>query len=290
MQLEGEMAVADLERLYKANRLIPVDYPYRPARRPLDESRSKIFALVNEGCERYAAFLKDLSTFAPFFERISVNGDGRSDLTPRWVNGWFPGMDAMTLYGTLALQDPRWYVEIGSGNSTMFARQAIRDHGLRTSIISIDPFPRADIDSICDTVIRQPCEDVAAEFFDSLSGEDVLFVDNSHRSFQNSDVTVFFTEILPNLPLGITYGLHDIFLPWDYPQEWKHRFYNEQYLMAAYLLGGANGDEIISPNAFLSLRSPDLLNPLAAIFASPKLKGIEKVGGAFWMRRALSTT
>ena len=41
--------------------------------------------------------------------------------------------------------------------------------------------------------------------------------------------------------------MHDIFLPWDYPEEWRDRFYNEQYLLLSYLLGGADGDEIILP-------------------------------------------
>jgi hypothetical protein len=27
--------------------------------------------------------------------------------------------------------------------------------------------------------------------------------------------------------------LHDIFLPWDYPEEWRGRYYSEQYLLAA---------------------------------------------------------
>ena len=272
--------------MYNANRLITVDYPYRPRRRPWEESRSKIFNFINSGLDRYTDFVKKLAVFTPFFERISVHGDPLNDLSPRWVNGWFPGVDAISLYGLLALHNPRWYVEVGSGNSTMFARQAIRDHGLRTSIISIDPFPRANVDSICDNVIRQPCEDLSADFFDLLSAEDILFVDNSHRSFQNSDVTVFFTEILPNLPRGIIYGLHNIFLPWDYPEEWKDRFYNEQYLLAAYLLGGAHGDEIVSPNAFLSFYAPQSLDPLAGTLKSPKLQGIEPCGGAFWMRRA----
>ena len=115
----------------------------------------------------------------------------------------------------------------------MFARQAIRDNALRTKIISIDPFPRANIEALCDEIIRLPCEYVPSDFFDSLASDDILFVDNSHRAFPNSDVTVFFTEILPNLPKGLIYGLHDIFLPWDYPDEWRERFYNEQYLLSS---------------------------------------------------------
>ncbi len=34
------------------------------------------------------------------------------------------------------------------------------------------------------------------------------------------------------------YGIHDIFLPNDYPTEWNNRFYSEQYLLMMYLLGG----------------------------------------------------
>ena len=41
--------------------------------------------------------------------------------------------------------------------------------------------------------------------------------------------------------------MHDIILPCDYPEHWRDRFYNEQYLLLAYLLGGADGDEIVLP-------------------------------------------
>lgn len=247
--------------------------------------RSKIFDLINSGLSRYECLLKQMAAFSPFFEKIQVRSDDPSDLSPRWVNGWFPGVDAISLYSLLAIHNPRRYVEVGSGNSTMFARQAIIDYGLQTSIVSIDPFPRADIDKICDRVIRLPCEDVDQEVFETLSSTDILFVDNSHRAFPNSDVTVFFTEILPNLPSGMIYGLHDIYLPWDYPDEWRDRYYNEQYLLAAYLLGGGGGDEIILPNTFISYYCPQLIALLDETLNNPRLQGIEKTGGAFWLKR-----
>ena len=53
------------------------------------------------------------------------------------------------------MRRPRRFIEIGSGNSTKFARRAIRDHWLNTSIVSIDPFPRSEIDAICDEVVRR---------------------------------------------------------------------------------------------------------------------------------------
>jgi hypothetical protein len=285
------LELSELERLEKANCLIKLDYPYNPRRREWDtpqetsRTKTKIFDLIKAGEARYSSLLEKFAVFNPYFEKIAVHEDPQNTLVPNWLNGWFPGLDAICIYGLLAINNPRRYVEVGSGNSTKFARQAIKDHGLRTLITSIDPFPRVDIDRICDKVIRQPCEDVSSELFDSLTSEDILFVDNSHRSFPNSDVTVFFTEILPDLPSGMIYGLHDIFLPQDYPDEWKDRYYNEQYLLAAYLLGGANGDEIVLPNVFLSYFVPHLLKPLDDTLNNPKLAGIEKTGVAFWMRR-----
>lgn len=277
--------LSELERLDATDCLIKLDYPYHPRRRAWEPSRSRVFDIIRAGASRYSDLLGEFAAFGPQFEKIHVHASSHDTPSPIWLNGWFPGVDAISLYGLLAINNPRWYVEVGSGNSTKFARQAITDHGLRTRITSIDPFPRTDIDSICDKVIRQPCEDVSSEFFDSLTSEDILFIDNSHRSFPNSDVTVFFTEILPYLPSGMIYGLHDIFLPWDYPDDWKDRYYSEQYLLAAYLLGGAGGDEIVLPNTYLSYSEPHLLGSLDQTLNNPRLAGIEKTGCAFWLRR-----
>ena len=182
---------------------------------------------------------------------LSVNG------APRWNNNFIPPFDAISIYGFLALHNPRYYVEVGSGNTTMFAAQSIRDNDLRTKIISIDPFPRSEIDKLCHKVYRVPFEDMDLSFFDTFSAEDILLIDNSHRSFPNSDVTVFFTEVLPRLPAGMLYTLHDIFLPMDYPAIWtenEKRWYNEQYLLCAYLLGGAGGDKIKCQMPFWATR------------------------------------
>jgi hypothetical protein len=113
----------------------------------------------------------------------------------------------------------------------------------------------------------------------------MVFIDNSHRSFQGSDVTVFFTEALPRINKGVVWGLHDIFLPFDYVSSWASRFYNEQYLLMAYLLGGSGGDTIELPVHFIekneSFRSP-LLAPLQS--KAPMLQNM-LLGGSFWLRK-----
>jgi hypothetical protein len=191
-------------------------------------------------------------------------------------------------------------------------RQAVCDHGLESRIISIDPEPRVPIDKLCDTFLRQPLGDVDLSIFSGLQRGDIVFIDGSHRSFQNSDVTVFLTDVVPRLPSGVIYGMHDVFLPLDYGEsvlspEWPDerlpypraeielaisdfipRFYNEQYLMSAYLLGGGDGDQVLLPCAWITsqLKLLEILNP---VWNLPVLKGIEPWGGAFWMTRGGDT-
>jgi hypothetical protein len=184
----------------------------------------------------------------------------------------------VAIYSFLVQRNPRTYLEVGSGHSTEFARRAINDHSLRTQVVSIDPAPRAGIDRICDRVVRSPLEQADLSVFRDLSAGDVVYIDNSHRSFMNSDVTVFFLDVLPDLPLGVLIGIDDIYLPDDYPWAWQYRYYSEQYLLAAYLLRGSSGFRTVLPCHFIGL-DPDLsalVSPLAA-------SGIATEGTSFWL-------
>ena len=267
-------------------RRVVFDYGYRPRQRDWSKSPGvqALARKAHESADDYKALLTYFASLRPWLEKIPARA-ADDDRTPRWLNGSFPGLDAVSLYGLLARHDPSVYVEIGSGNSTKFARRAIEDHGLRTRIVSVDPQPRRDVDAICDEVIRHPCEDVAPSFFADLPGDAVLFVDNSHRSFQNSDVTVFFMEILPVLAPGIIWGLHDIFFPYDYPDAWSGRFFNEQYLLMSYLMGGGGTDAILLPNSLI-FGSPAFRPSVTAIFQGRHFEGVGQHGGCFWLRRA----
>jgi hypothetical protein len=269
----------------RAQRLL-FDYPFVPRSRfghgDLPSHR-QLERLLRAHEPTYRAMLENFLKHRTEFEAIPVTGTPDS-AEPFWHNTWFPTLDAMSLYGLLARFEPRHYVEVGSGNSTRFARRAVRDQGLRTRIISIDPAPRAQIDRLCDEIHRVPLEHLGGRLLEWLTADDLLFVDSSHRSFMNTDVTVFFLEVLSWLPKGCIWGLHDIFLPWDYPPDWTDRFYNEQYLLATYLLGGGGRDEILLANAYVS-QCPPLLNLLEPIWSSPRMAGARSGGGCFWLRR-----
>jgi hypothetical protein len=154
--------------------------------------------------------------------------------------------------------NPQVYFEIGSGNSTKFARHAMRAGDLKTKVISVDPHPRAEIDALCDKVFRMPLEESDHKIFSSLQAGDILFFDGSHRVFTNSDVAVFFLEILPSLPPGILVHIHDIFLPLDYPPEWNYRFYFGQYILAAMLLCQNRPFDVVLPNRYVT-SDPEIL-------------------------------
>lgn len=204
---------------------------------------------------------------------------------PAWNNNFLPGLDIVALYGILAKFKPSKYIEIGSGNSTKVARKAVNENALKTEIISIDPFPRANIDHLADKVIRKPFENLDDNKFiiESLNENDVLFIDNSHRVFPNSDAMVCFLELLPQLKKGVIVQIHDVYLPYDYPQFMCDRFYNEQYVLAAFLLANHEKYKTILPNYFIS-EDKELSDVILAVWNHPNLHGVERHGGSFWLQ------
>ena len=277
---------ARLIAAHDGHRLIETDYPYTPRERPFPDSAGgrRMVAMLKQAEESASRWLAEAALYSDQFRKIPRHADA-AGTTPSWINGMFPGLDGMILYTLVRTLRPRVYLEIGSGNSTKFVRRAIDDGALATRIVSIDPNPRAEIDLLCDEVIRLPFEEVPERRYAGLvSPGDIIFIDNSHRSFTNSDVTVFFTELLPSIPAGVYYGIHDIFLPFDYPEEWKHRFYNEQYLLTSYLLGGGDGDEIVFPG-FHVWSTRHFSTAVDGLFDHPEFRGADRHAGAFWMRR-----
>jgi hypothetical protein len=287
-RLRGKPIDTPAARLVAARderRLIETDFPYRPRARPFAQTAAgrRIGEMLAQAGPTARHWLAEAGRHRAAFLDIPVEGD-LTGPAPTWINGALPGLDSMILYSLISAVRPNIYLEIGSGASTKFVRRAIADGALTTRIISIDPQPRAEVDGLCDEVIRQPFEDAdLGEILTRLARNDVVFVDNSHRSFQNSDVTVFFTEALWTLPPGAYWGLHDIYLPDDYPDVWRERFYNEQYLLVSYLLGGAGADEVIFPGHWVSGAS-EFQPAIAGLFDG--LGGAARHAGAFWLRRA----
>lgn len=244
---------------------------------------SELYEIINSNREEYKDFINKALTYKEALHSIKKSEDSKDAIQPTWNNGFLPGLDIVTIYSMLGMYQPAKYVEVGSGNSTKVASKAKRELGLATKIISIDPMPRAEIDALADEIIRQPFESIEYDILLNLEANDILFIDNSHRILPNSDAMVFFMEILPRLKKGVIVHIHDIYLPYDYPQFMCDRFYTEQYGLAFFLLANPIKYKTIFPNYFVS-EDTELKTMLLPFWEHENLKGVERHGGSFWLQ------
>jgi len=260
-----------------------VDYSYKAIVRQGEgkPSHPELTAILETGRDRYAALIDEIGEVIADFDDIPTFGTYEMR-NPLWLNGWFPPLDGMVLTQILRRENPARFIEIGSGISTKFAKRAVEKYGLRTHMTSIDPQPRNQIDEMCDLVIRSPLEDCDLTIFEALEPGDILFLDSSHRSFQGSDVTVFFLEILPRVKPGVIVHIHDIYLPDDYISGHLSRLWNEQYLLATALLFGPERFEMLFPCWFVH-QDPALSARANAKLRPGRMADINLYGASFWM-------
>lgn len=158
-------------------------------------------------------------------------------------NGAFESGDAEYWYNLIRSKKPKRIIEIGSGFSTLVARQALDankriDPHYACEHILIEPYENNWLEDLGATVIREKAENCDIEIFRKLDADDILFIDSSHVIRPRGDVLFEFLEILPTLNVGVIVHIHDVFSPRDYLAEWvvdKVLFWNEQYLLEAFL-------------------------------------------------------
>ncbi|MFT4568855.1 MAG: putative O-methyltransferase YrrM [Saprospiraceae bacterium] len=237
-------------------------------------------AIISANSNSYSTLIKEILSRCANITSLEANTTKRG-LDFKWDNGYFPGLDVAVLYILIATKKPQRIIEIGSGTSTMIISQAIHDYNLNAKITSIDPQPRAFIDQLADQVYRQPLHKCDIDIAEQLSCGDILFLDGSHRLLPNSDVMVFFLEILPKLKSGVIVQIHDIYLPYDYPGFMCQRMYSEQYALAIAMLNNPSRYKVLAPNYYIS-EQPIFIKQLLPLWGASSLKNVEKHGGSFW--------
>jgi predicted O-methyltransferase YrrM len=281
-----EKTVLKLLQSLAPERTIRLDYPpsydFSPRwgyRTPPHQGLIELFARHRD---EYRRVFDDLVRLAPWLAKINKVYSHARGGEPAWYGGPINAIDCALLYGFVTGLRPNTYLEIGSGVTTLFAARAKQDHGLKTRIVSYDPQPRAAVDHVCDQVIRQGLEVADTSIFDTLQPGDIVFMDGSHRSFMNSDVTVFMLDILPRLRPGVVIHFHDILWPDDYPPNFTRLYWNEQYILGAYLIGARDRVQILMPSCYAAKDSElqKHLAPLLALDLSPANTWIH--GGSLW--------
>lgn len=172
-------------------------------------------------------------------------------------NSFFEAGDFDFLYQFIRYSRPKKIIEIGSGYSSIIAYEAIiknfQDNKKFCKMICIDP---GNIDQISNLnkikFINKKIEEIKINIFKSLNTGDLLIIDSTHMIKPDGDVLKIYNEIIPNLKRGVNIMIHDIFIPYEYPQYWldKHvLFWNEQYLLQAIL--NSNKYKILAPLYYL---------------------------------------
>jgi predicted O-methyltransferase YrrM len=266
----GVVAVARRARL---GEYVVLDYPASARRVPQARRDGRLHDAVASAEPAYRDALRTIAAYAD--DLVAIDG-------ALWRNEFLPGLDAAAIYAFLRARKPATYLEVGSGSSTRFARHAIADGGLSTRIVSIDPRPRADVEELCDVAVRMPLEVADPALFDALQPGDVVFVDGTHRTFTGSDATVFVLDLLPALKPGVLVGVHDVYLPDDYPPSVTRRHYSEQYLLGALLLGKPDWLSLVLAADYVAQRR-ELAEELGALWSRPELAGVETHGVSFWL-------
>jgi hypothetical protein len=178
-------------------------------------------------------------------------------------NPFYSTPDAEILYLMVRCLAPKRIIEVGSGNSTRIIRQAIADGNLDVHHVAIDPAPRADISGLTDRVIRRLYEetDISDELC-SLEANDILFIDSSHQVHVANDVTKLFCNTIPELKSGVAVHIHDVFLPFDYPEPFCTNYSNwgEQYMLQVML--ASRQHEILWPGYYVQKLRPEMISQL----------------------------
>lgn len=194
--------------------------------------------------------------------------------------------DAIYLYSMLREFRPKRLIEIGSGWSsalTLDTSDKFLDSKLAVALI--EPYPDLvksllkphDLERI--KLIPSLVQDVPLAVFDQLEANDILFIDSSHVCKAGSDVYHEFFRILPRLRPGVIIHVHDIFWPFEYPDDWlrEGRAWNELYLVRAFLQHNP-AYEILLFASYAGQQLRDVLNEKMPLC-------LRNTGGALWLRK-----
>lgn len=227
------------------------DY-YEPAFHPADLPRDPTQERALPGLDMNLAAqlqclqqIRALDKPPPFPDRAS------DPLTFFYDNENFKSGDACAWWAMILLQRPRCIIEVGSGYSTLIAREAMTALPHDCRHICIEPYEQPWLERCGAEILRSPVEALDPATFDQLEAGDILFIDSSHMIRPGGDVLFEYLQILPRLKPGVLVHIHDIFTPRDYLPEWlfdENKFWNEQYLLEAFLTGNRDYEVVLALN------------------------------------------
>jgi len=194
--------------------------------------------------------------------------------------------DAVVLQAMLRDRAPQRLIEIGSGYSSACTVDTVDTFlGGGCELTFIEPYPdrlrailgeRAEGVRIIDSAVQR----VPLRVFGELGAGDVLFIDSTHVLRTGSDVCYQLFDVLPRLASGVGVHFHDIFWPFEYPNNWildDNRSWNEIYGLRAFLTDNDRWEILFFNDYFAKFERARVQSDFPRFSANP--------GASLWIQR-----
>jgi hypothetical protein len=199
---------------------------------------------------------------------------------------------AASLYSIIRYYKPRRIIEIGSGNSSRVFSSAVERNLSESKLCNyyiVDPYPSEKIEKHLpglSRLIKERVELQPPDLFDSLSTNDILFIDSGHTVRTGGDVNFLYLDILPRLAPGVMVHIHDIPMPLEYPEVYFTKptfrvFWTESYLLQAFMCFNNQFEILLAMNYLMTER----LDEFRKAFPHYDPEVHKAVSGSFWIRR-----
>jgi predicted O-methyltransferase YrrM len=230
--------------------------------------------------------LELLNSFESFYRELPFTDEKTDGLRYYYKNNFYCYSDAILLYCMIRHLKPSKIIEVGSGFSSCVTLDT-NERFMENSIdcIFIEPYPERlksllknnDLENI--VIHEKRLQEIPLEVFRELKENDILFVDSTHVTKFNSDVNYIFHEILPILTHGVYIHFHDVFYPFEYPQEWLFQgvAWNEQYMLRAFLEYNKNFKIILFNTYLEKLHEAKIKSRFPLLY--------KNTGGSIWIKK-----
>ena len=242
-----------------------IPYPYAN-----DECRKKdlyplnaVKEIIEKHLPDFEKLCKQAQQYNKEFETFKKSSKF-TPLAPRFNQDWFSGIDGAFTYALTRILKPAKIIEVGTGFSTRFLAQAVKDGGFPNLLYSVNPKELHGESKLCSKFFNCTLDKVPLSLLTDLKAGDILFIDASHLFMKGTDLEIIFLQVLPQLQKGVYIHFHDIFLPDDYPhnEDWDWWSFNEQTILAVLLTCG--GYTPVMPCAYLRKYYPQMLKEINA--------------------------
>jgi predicted O-methyltransferase YrrM len=224
--------------------------------------------------------------FSDYYDQLPFKSEKPSGQRFYFQNPFFGYGDTIILYSMIRHFQPKRIIEVGSGfSSAVMLDTNDLFFSKKIAFTFIEPFPErlfslfSKEDKKQHEIVIESLQNVPLERFSALDARDILFIDSSHVAKIGSDVVHILTNILPRLNNGVIIHFHDIFWPFEYPEEWirEGRAWNESYILKAFLQFNSNF-KILFFSSYLALHHERVLEQHLPLF-------LKMPGASLWIEK-----